>query len=162
MEIKICSIKMLKSKLSQLDEKKTAAILCTSYSVEKNDFTQLKSVALFEFDDVVIPSVKTAFKPEIAEEMKKWFNGIAKEVSTLYVCCDNGQSRSSAVGAAFLRYMGESDIKIWNNPKYNPNTLVYKMLCSALEIKASPLRMHILKYVNERALKKEIEKHRQG
>ena len=49
----------------------------------------------------------------------------------IFICCDSGESRSPAIAAALIKYLGESDEAIWNSRDYHPNPLVYFICCKA-------------------------------
>lgn len=72
----------------------------------------------------------------------------------IYVCCDSGESRSTAI----MRYYGKSDKEIWTNYHYHPNLLVYKAQLYAFGIKVSKLWLRYLKYINNEALKRAINR----
>ena len=63
---------------------------------------------------------------------KKSFKGLKDfidnlDVDVLVIHCYAGISRSSAVAAAIGEYLGLK-MKIWTNPKYDPNVLVYELV----------------------------------
>lgn len=43
----------------------------------------------------------------------------------IYFCCDSGESRSTALAAAWMHYSEQDEMRIWKNIKYHPNELVY-------------------------------------
>lgn len=61
------------------------------------------------------------------------------------------------MAAAILKFYGQDDIKIWKNPKYHPNTLVYKILCQAFDIYVSDVELNSLVHVNNQAFRKAIK-----
>lgn len=69
-----------------------------------------------------------------AIQIKHFVDDNINKVDTIYVNCDGGVSRSSAVAAALLKYMGLDDSKIWKNGKYSPNRLVYETLAIVLKL----------------------------
>ena len=80
------------------------------------------------------------------------------DFSRLYVCCDSGESRSTAMAAAIMRHYGASDKSIWENPYYHPNILVYKEQLRAFGIHIGWFRMKYLSLVSKNALKKFMTK----
>ena len=72
-------------------------------------------------------------------------------------CCDSEESRSSAMAATLLKCYGQDEMKIWENPKYHPNTLVYKTLCQAFDIYVSDVELNSLVHVNNQAFRKAIK-----
>lgn len=104
-----------------------------------------------------------AFSFDYREDMDvKEFLEKQNDFGRIYVCCDSGESRSTAMAAAIMRYYGKSDKEIWTNPHYHPNLLVYKEQLYAFGIKVSKLRLSYLKYINNRALKRAINGKKQG
>lgn len=55
-------------------------------------------------------------------------------VSNIYFCCDSGESRSTALAAATMHYLGQDEMVIWKNTHYHPNPLVYYLQCQAYEL----------------------------
>ena len=157
MNIKITSIKKLKYILEDIDCSSTGAILCSSYPIQKECFQKLHSFISFEFDDV-LKSSSSSFNNNIANDIKNYVENVNRKIETLYICCDSGESRSSALAAAIIRYMGGSDKEIWRNPYYHPNTLVYRIQCETFGLKISHLKTKRLKYINDHTLKKAIHK----
>lgn len=157
MDIKICSIKRLKYILIEIDCKSTGAILCSSYPIQTEWFKELHSFISFEFDDV-LKSGGSSFNGNIANDIKNYIKSVSGKVKTLYVCCDSGESRSSALAAAIMRYKGLNDITVWADWHYHPNTLVYKMQCDAFGLHTSKLKLCCLNRKNKKALTKGINK----
>lgn len=52
----------------------------------------------------------------------------------LFICCDSGESRSSAIAAAITLAAGGSDMRIWESVEYHPNSLVFKIMCKKLGV----------------------------
>lgn len=55
-----------------------------------------------------------------------------KKVDEIWVHCDAGVSRSAGVGAAILKYLTGNDDRIFNSPRYMPNTVCYRLTLNAL------------------------------
>ncbi len=107
----------------------SAAIMLSSYPAPK---VGLGERSLFlSVDDVVNPIRKGAFNAEHAQQVVDFINA-AQPISTLYVCCDGGISRSAALASALLYADEGADDFIWRDPKYHPNTLVYEIMRFAL------------------------------
>ncbi len=157
MDIKIASIKKLKYILKDIDCSSTGAVLCSSYPIQKEWFQKLYSFISFEFDDV-LKSSGSAFNNNIANDIKNYVENVSRKIETLYICCDSGESRSSALAAATIKYMNGNDDEIWNNPLYHPNPLVYKIQCNAYGINVSEFKVRRLVRANNLALKKAIKK----
>ncbi len=106
----------------------SAAIMLSSYPEPE----KLNGRHLFlSVDDVVNPVRTKAFRTEDAERIA-YFVSSVQPISTLYVCCDGGVSRSSAVAAALLYAKHGNDDSIWRDARYHPNRLVYEVMRSAL------------------------------
>jgi len=111
------------------------AILMSSYDIDEEKVGIVTHLSM-QFDDVST-NVKNSFNTKKAQQIKKFLEENVSNAKNkeLYVCCDYGESRSAAVAAAICRYYKQSDYAIWNNPKYHPNPLVYKILCKELGVK---------------------------
>jgi hypothetical protein len=48
---------------------------------------------------------------------------------------------------------GRSDLPVWKNPYYQPNTLVYFTLCREYGIFETKLSVHVRSLINRRAFK---------
>lgn len=157
MHIKICSIKKLKFIFNDIDCTTSGAILCSSYPIDTSEFERLNSFIAFGFDDISVAR-ESSFNSNIANDIKNYVDGLSKRIETLYVCCDSGESRSTALAAAITRYIGEKDKYIWSNPHYHPNPLVYKIQCEVFGLKTSKFKIRRLVYANDIALKRAIKK----
>lgn len=116
------------------DDRSYCAIIASSYDVRVDKLTKLKSKLILSFNDVVDCSNVTSFNKSIAKEIHTYINNLQSDIDVLYVCCDSGESRSSAIAAAITRFYDEDDLYIWSNPQYHPNPLVYKLLCDEFGI----------------------------
>ena len=67
-----------------------------------------------------------------AELMAKFVKGAMGKVDKIIVHCGAGQSRSAGIAAAILKYYTNDDTSIFNNPRYTPNMLCYRMMLTAL------------------------------
>ena len=56
-----------------------------------------------------------------------------------------------------MRYNGIDEMKIWKNPHYHPNPLVYKLLCYAFEIQVSDKEIAEKVTINNKALSDAIK-----
>lgn len=67
-------------------------------------------------------------KQEDLNGLKDFIDKYKDSVEEIIVHCSAGISRSSATAAAIALYLGEDEQRIiWNNYKYRPNRLVYKL-----------------------------------
>lgn len=133
-KIQICSVKemYLISKYIKLDN--AAVIMCSSYPIDTEKCKKIKNRLILQFDDITNQTALTSFNADKAETIKNFIDSLGPEVKALYVCCDSGESRSTALSAAIMRYFKTSDKDIWTNPYYHPNPLVYKIQCKAFGI----------------------------
>lgn len=147
--MKILSIKQLK--YMDLTNKK---IIVLSENAEK--LKNNKNILLIKCADTTRKSA-AAFSEDQAKKIMDFIKNV--NINNILVACDCGISRSAAVGAAILRKY-KQDKKIWNDPKFTPNILIYDTLCRAQKIKNSKLKLKYLQYINKKALKKAIERGR--
>lgn len=89
-----------------------------------------KAVLTLKFDDIVRP-VEGAqiFTEKMAEEIIRFIR-TNKDVETLLIHCYAGQSRSRAVGAFAVWFLGGDNSAYFK--KYNPNEYVYEVLMQTL------------------------------
>ena len=104
-----------------------------------------------DFPDVTDGRRAGAFDRAHAEQILCFVRGLSAQVSDVYVCCEQGYSRSPAVAAALLRMTGRSDRDVWRNPYYQPNPLVYRRLCRASGLFTPRLAVRHKTRVNKRA-----------
>ncbi len=152
--IKICPIKRLYMIAKNDELENTGAILCSSYSINADKVKNVQYKLCLEFDDIINASSISAFNLQLAEQIKTFIDSVHNKVDVLYVCCDSGESRSTALSAAIMRYLGQNDKKIWTNPHYHPNLLVYKIQCKAFGIYVSKVELYIRLKISDWALHK--------
>ena len=131
------------------------AILCSSYGFDECEYSGNNILKLC-FQDVTKKDRLDCFKKEHAEMIKKFL--VQGNINELYVCCDSGESRSTAIAAAIMKYYGQNDRIIWENPIYHPNILVYKTLCGILGVFMPDFRVMFRKHLNERAFKRAMKR----
>ena len=155
-DLQICSLRQLFYELDRnLPDRKTIAIILTVGMLNNPALRLLDNFYKAGVYDT--ESEDDAFSFDNIEAIKvKDFLDCEKDFGRLYVCCDSGESRSTAMAAAILKYYGKSDKEIWTNPHYHPNLLVYRKQLYAFGIKAGKLRLKYLKHINNRALKRVI------
>ncbi len=155
----VCSIKELYEKLDrELPDEKTIAILLTMENADRERLCYLDAVYRVEVMDTRDFRSFFAFNYIDGLHVKKFIEENA-DIGTLYVCCDSGESRSTALAAAILRYFGRSDMGIWKNPHYHPNTLVYSKQMLAFGKRVCKMRLKYLEYVNRRAFRRAHEEY---
>ena len=122
--------------LTNLVSLNSFAILCSSYEVRQ---LRCPSITLI-FDDTTNKHHSGRFTKNMAyiisEKIRE--NTDKKE---LYICCDSGESRSTAIAAAVMRFYNQSDKIIWKNPHFHPNLLVYELMCWSMQLNCSKLRL---------------------
>ena len=140
----------------------SAAIVCTSYISRMEIYKNFKNWLVMGFDSIEDETYPNAFKPEHAEMIKSFVDNLDPRIKKLYVLTDRGISRGQAIKAALLLYQfgGNRDLYIWRNPEYNPNTLVFKVLCKCFGIKLADIKTHIRKRIKIHALRKAVRKRR--
>ncbi len=132
---------------------KCAAIICTIRTNPYIDNEFKENKLLLDFLDVEDETMDRAFNRIHAGMIINFINNLPDEVSDLYVCCSKGGSRSPACAAALLRMSGRSDMDVWQNPFYTPNTLVYKTLCREYGIYVSDEMVKTYCEINDLAYK---------
>lgn len=158
-DIKILPVMMYKVLNETVDKKlKRASILMSSYDIDEEKFKGTKKIC-FKFDDIKV-SNENSFNIKIAKQIHEFVDEVKDSYDELYVCCDSGESRSSAVAAATYRYFGKSDKEIWSNCHYHPNEFVYKIMCEEYGVRVSNFRLKYNMYINKNSLKKQIKKAR--
>ncbi len=158
--LKICSVRAFFDITKRKNLEDTAAILCSSYPFDDERCNSLKNKLCLAFDDVTNDNLPNAFSLVYARKIRDFIDGLDKTVKTIYVCCDSGESRSTALGAAIMRYIKKSDREIWLNPLYHPNPLVYELQCRAFGVFVTRFGIKNRVEKNKNALKKHIKKQR--
>ena len=74
------------------------------------------------------PNVFTIAQADLASKFLKRSDAN----NELYICSDNGVSRSAAIAAAVFRSIGKNDYVIWRDPRYLPNPYIFRLMCVAL------------------------------
>lgn len=153
----ICSVKEMYiiSKYVKLDN--AAVIMCSSYPIDMEKISDIKNKLCMEFDDTTIESSARSFTLRKAEEIRNFIDSLEKDIVVLYICCDSGESRSTALCAAIMRYTKVNDKNIWNNPYYHPNILVYKMQCKAFGLLTPRICLLRKIRMSDRAFKNKIK-----
>lgn len=152
-KLHIYPIKQLYSAVELLvDKSDIAAILCTTNPISKTRLEGIQHIHI-SFADITDAKRFDAFRIEKAQKIKRFLDGL-EGIDVLYICCDSGESRSTAVAAAILRYWGRNEMAIWNNIHFHPNPLVYHLQCKAFGLSNTKLRTLFLSQHNKRLFKK--------
>lgn len=155
MEVKVSSIKQAKEELKHADIANVKVIIASSYDGNV-EYVEDKNKLVLHFDDITTTNHNSINK-DIAMQINSFVSNIDFKKEKLYVCCDSGVSRSSAIAAAILRKYNEDEDIIWKNYNYQPNILVYKTLCDEFNLKNLPMRLRHKESMNRKALRKKIE-----
>ena len=151
-EIMICPIKQLYVLAEDGDMKDVALLAVSSYDINCEKLSAFKYKLCLNFNDVTNSSDHNAFTKDTAVQIAEFIKKLPNNLDTLFVCCDSGESRSTAMAAAITRFHQEDEMKIWRNPHYHPNALVYSLLCEALGVLVSRVELHTKQMINEKAL----------
>ena len=127
-------ISPIKSVLFDLEEDGVDYMLFSS-EIE-DSFNEKENVLFLHFLDIENSSDPLSFQKYQADAIVKFISR-PEANKDLFVCCDSGESRSSAVAAAILLAIGKTDKDIWESVEYHPNKLVFSKMCKALHINLS-------------------------
>ena len=155
-EIIICPVKMLYRYAMEGEMSDVCAIVTSSFDIDTKKLSGFHSTLCLSFHDVVDNNDYRAFNSETAKKIVDYVRNLPKNLDTLFVCCDAGQSRSAAMAAAIMRANGGDDMCIWNSPKYCPNSLVYKTLCDCFGIMLTGCELDNKQLINRQALENAI------
>ena len=92
-------------------------------------YNRIKRILRLKFDDVDRGSL--AMTEEDAAAIAKFVNENTDKL--IIVHCDAGISRSAGIAAAILKHYNRDDTPIFDDPKYCPNMLCYRMVLEQLE-----------------------------
>lgn len=156
MAIQICPIKRLYQILAEGDTGNCGAIISSASEINAEKLRGITYV-FRQYEDLDYECPGRSFSSEDAKAFTDYVKGLA-DVNTLYCCCDAGESRSPAVAAAVMRYLGMDDMAVWRNPHYHPNMLVFAMLMDAFNLSISDEEKDYLLYTNQKAFRDAIRK----
>ena len=114
-----------------IDPKCSAVVSCTDKAIDESRFSQIPHCCLY-FLDTEDPRNPKAFTHEDAAVIRRFLESLPENITTLYCCCDWGQSRSTGLAAACMTAIGQDCEAVFRNPAYTPNLLVYAYMCEAL------------------------------
>ena len=156
--IQIYPIKQLYALLSNDPRcaQNAVAILSSSYTVQETKIPIPHITEIYDDVDREIPgrSLSTAAAHRIANFIK----GMDPHVKTVFVCCDSGMSRSSAIAAVVHRFYGINDSAIWNSPHYHPNPFVFRLLLECLDMPVDDAIIDRLIAINRLSFKNAIRR----
>ncbi len=88
------------------------------------------NVLCLEFLDTEEPGHPYRFKPEYALKILDFISG--SDAEDIFICCDSGESRSTAITAALVEMEGGDSSYIWEDKNYHPNKLVYDVMVDVI------------------------------
>lgn len=151
-EIMICPIKQLYQYAEDGVMSDVAVLAVSSYDIEQEKLKEFCCTMCLSFADVSNANDFSAMSKDNAIKIADYITNLPNQLDTLFVCCDSGESRSTAMAGAIMRHNGMDEMKIWRNPHYHPNPLVYKLLCDAFGIPVSDKDVAERIAVNNKAL----------
>ncbi len=146
--IHILPIAAIRSDIFDLPMKQNAVISCADSSNRFLDSGEVLYKLILPFPDVDNKRIAGAFDSSHAKTIRQFLYSLPETVTDLYICCSEGVSRSTALAAAFLKASKRTDRKVWNNPFYTPNSLVYKRMCNELGVFMPKIVVSLKKSVN--------------
>ena len=160
MQILVLPIRVFLRKLEEGSIRRSfAAILCSSAPLDAYAHRCGARCLTLLFDDVSSASASAgrAFDEQKAGEIRAFFDSLGDSVDVLYVCCDYGESRSAAIAAVLRRYTDTDEMRIWRDPTYHPNLLVYKTLCGAFGLRTGRLGLLRRVRISRRAFRQAVK-----
>ncbi|MEA4869532.1 MAG: hypothetical protein VB062_02705 [Christensenella sp.] len=84
------------------------------------------------FDDAVDTRFwQNLMTGEQADAICSFVLKFGRELDWLVIHCSEGRSRSPAIAAGILGGLRQDESEIWNNPDYQPNPYVYRLVLEA-------------------------------
>ena len=97
--------------------------------IYKSRYNGIHSILRLEFDDV--DCGEEAITEFDAMRIKGYVE--ANKEKTIIIHCDAGVSRSAGIAAALMKHYNGDDSEIFDNPRYVPNMLCYRIMLNVLE-----------------------------
>ncbi len=101
----------------------SVAVLCTTGEINRAKLNGITYLHV-PFEDVSNPSSANVFSLANAQQICRFIDAHS-HAAKIFFCCDSGESRSAALAAATMHYLGQNEMLIWKNTQYHPNPLVY-------------------------------------
>jgi predicted protein tyrosine phosphatase len=158
MDVKISSIKNAQTEFKNIDTDNIKVIIASSYEKNIESIKDENKLVLY-FDDITTAG-KNSFNRSIANKINTFVEKVDFSKDKLYICCDSGVSRSSAIAAAILRKYKRDENVIWKDYMYQPNIFVYKTLCDEFKLGNNYMRLRYKERLNKKALKRKIDESR--
>ena len=153
--VAVASIKHVREVLKHGRLPFDAVVACSSRPLP-SELAELPNLLGLNFCDTLVARRPDAFNDRLAADVAEFLNDCDPVRSTLF-CCDAGQSRSPALAAAFINYLGYPDDRIWDDPHLAPNTLVYQVMMRAFGMPVSDQEAQALSERSEQALAAAIQ-----
>ena len=138
------------------DDSKEYAIINCSERISQY-FSSQRYLLQLHFIDTEDEDNPKSFSLDDGEKIKSFIASLPNNITDLFVLCDAGESRSTAIAAAILLFAGRNDEPVWNNPFYHPNPLVFRRLCQAFGIEMTEEQIESKKKQNGDAFKNAIK-----
>ena len=160
MKIKIYSLKQFYRVIQapEFDHEKTVAVISSSYPIDEERLRHVLHIAC-QYDDIDYEVLGRCFTLIEAKKIVRFLRSCEDKVTTICCVCDGGCRRSSAVAAALYRFYGREaeELKnVWQNPVYEPNLLVYRVMASALNVPVDDNDIDLRIWENRSAIRKRI------
>lgn len=139
-----------------VDESCSAVIFCTDALLRMPELKRIPHCCV-QFIDTENPNNPGAFTWEQAVVLRDFLVNLPDHITTLYCCCDWGQSRSAGLAAACMTALGQDCEWVFRCSAYSPNILVYATLCEALGCPPSAERLYALKRLRSDADRSDIQ-----
>lgn len=152
-QIKIRAAGKMIAELKQgeyVDEHCSAAIFCTDAPLNAPELERLPCCCM-QFKDTENPGNPDAFTQGQAAALRDFLMSLPEHITTLYCCCDWGQSRSAGLAAACMTAIGQDCESVFRSRSYTPNRLVYTLMCEALGCAPSADRLQELNRLRREA-----------
>ncbi len=160
-EMEIHPVKWLYYHLPEQTEN-IAVLIASSYDVRHDKLDSVKILLVLSFADITDSKNPQALRPEQAVEIHSYIDNLPTNITRLFICCESGESRSAAIAAAVLRYFGDDDMHIWQNPHLHPNSLVYSMLCEEFGCTVMSAELEQKLSISNNAFNEAVEVHRKN
>lgn len=125
--------------MENYSEKRKHAIISISGPETKVNIPEnnnCREILFLKFHDIDIQlNNMKLFTIEDAEKILKFVFKHKDYIDKLFVHCQAGISRSSAVAAALSKIIYNDDTKIFNSPLYCPNMMVYNTILKTYHIR---------------------------
>lgn len=126
-----------------VDENCSAAVFCTDVPLKASELKRLPCCCV-QFIDTEDSRASHAFTREQAALIRDFLMSLPEQITTLYCCCDWGQSRSAGLAAACMTALEQDCEWVFRCRSYSPNLLVYAIMCEALGCPPSAVELQKL------------------